>query len=268
MPNHTSFYRNLIDTPSSILTGRTKRGQIKERFIELVFFQSTGEKDWENDSTSVNNWQKAGRPWFKLIRRFGAGILLLLPDEATNRRLRDMKPGRAGWSREIEEGGDTEPVEREVDSSSAFHPSDGWILEEKGGNQSLPSTPPNSIASSEPRLPIQISDPLREERIFHFKSPFSRCDSVKPLADGASPCELSDRDSSAGKTQGDRWNDKEAAADDDEEEDLDGENDKNDPQLLRPVVKRSVYRWREVHGSIGNLQPSGTRSAALMERGG
>ena len=65
---------------------RTKRGQIKERFIELVFCQSTGERDWKKDSTRVNNWQKAGRPWFELINRFGAGILLLVPDEVTNRR--------------------------------------------------------------------------------------------------------------------------------------------------------------------------------------
>jgi len=65
---------------------RSKSGAIKERFIELVFCQSTGERDRKKDSIRVNNWQKAGRPWFELINRFGTGILLLVPDEVTNRR--------------------------------------------------------------------------------------------------------------------------------------------------------------------------------------
>lgn len=64
----------------------SKSGAIKERFTELVFCQSTGERDRKKDSTRVNNWQKAGRPWFELINRFGTGILLLVPDEVTNRR--------------------------------------------------------------------------------------------------------------------------------------------------------------------------------------
>jgi len=65
---------------------RSIRGEIQERFIELVFSQSTGERDRKKDSTRGNNWQKAGRPWFELINRFGTGILLLVPDEVTNRR--------------------------------------------------------------------------------------------------------------------------------------------------------------------------------------
>lgn len=65
---------------------RTRRGQIKESFIQLVFCQSTGEREWKKDSTRVNNWQKTGRPWFELIQRFGTGILLLVPEEVTNRR--------------------------------------------------------------------------------------------------------------------------------------------------------------------------------------
>lgn len=65
---------------------RSRSGAIKERFIDLVFCQSTGERDRKKDSTRVNNWQKAGKPWFELIHRFGSGILLLVPDEVTNRR--------------------------------------------------------------------------------------------------------------------------------------------------------------------------------------
>ena len=65
---------------------RSKSGVVKERFIELVFCQSTGKRDWKKDSIRVNSWQKAGRPWFKLINRFRTGILLLVPDEVTNRR--------------------------------------------------------------------------------------------------------------------------------------------------------------------------------------
>ena len=65
---------------------RTKRVEIKERFIELVFCKSAHERDRKKDATRVNNWQKAGRPWFELINRFGTGILLLVPEEVTNRR--------------------------------------------------------------------------------------------------------------------------------------------------------------------------------------
>jgi len=65
---------------------RNKSGVIKERFMELVFCQSPGKRDWKKDSNSVHNWQKAGKPWFELINRFGTGILLLVPEEVTNRR--------------------------------------------------------------------------------------------------------------------------------------------------------------------------------------
>ena len=65
---------------------RNKSGVIKERFMELVFCQSPGKRDWKKDSHSMHNWQKAGKPWFELINRFGTGILLLVPDEVTNRR--------------------------------------------------------------------------------------------------------------------------------------------------------------------------------------
>jgi len=85
------FLQELEHNPSlhphgSRLRHRTKSGEIKERFIELVFCQSTGERDRKKDSTRVNNWQKAGRPWVELINRFGTGILLLVPDEMTNCR--------------------------------------------------------------------------------------------------------------------------------------------------------------------------------------
>ncbi len=65
---------------------RTRRGRIKESFIELVFCQSVDEREWKKDSIRVNNWQKAGRPWFELIQRFGTGILLLVTEDVTNRR--------------------------------------------------------------------------------------------------------------------------------------------------------------------------------------
>jgi len=65
---------------------RTKRAEVKDRFIDLVFCESTRERDRKKDSTRVNNWQKAGRPWFELIHRFGTGILLLVPEEVTNCR--------------------------------------------------------------------------------------------------------------------------------------------------------------------------------------
>jgi len=65
---------------------RTRGAEIKHRFIELVFSQSTRETDQKRNSTRVNNWQKAGRPWFELIGRFGTGILLLVPEDVTNCR--------------------------------------------------------------------------------------------------------------------------------------------------------------------------------------
>lgn len=65
---------------------RTKRAEIKDRFIELVFSQWTSKRDHRRDSTRVNNWQKTGRPWFELIDRFGTGILLLVPEDVTNCR--------------------------------------------------------------------------------------------------------------------------------------------------------------------------------------
>lgn len=65
---------------------RTKRAEIKNRFIELVFCRSTRERDRKKDFTCVNNWQKAGRPWFELINRFGTGILLLVPEKWTKCR--------------------------------------------------------------------------------------------------------------------------------------------------------------------------------------
>ena len=65
---------------------RNKHTEVKERFIELVFGQSTSQDDRRKHSTYVNNWQKAGRPWFELIKRFGPGILLLMPEGVTNCR--------------------------------------------------------------------------------------------------------------------------------------------------------------------------------------
>ena len=65
---------------------RNKRTEVKERFIELVFGPSSSQHDRKKHSTYVNNWQKAGRPWFELIKRFGPGILLLMPEGVTNCR--------------------------------------------------------------------------------------------------------------------------------------------------------------------------------------
>ena len=64
----------------------TKRAEVKERFIELVFCRAKGKRDWRKDSVCVNNWQSWGKPWFELINRFGRGILLLVPGEMTTRR--------------------------------------------------------------------------------------------------------------------------------------------------------------------------------------
>ena len=85
------FLQELDQDPSQIRHRcharlRNKSGVIKKRFMELVFCQSPGKRDWKKDSNSVHNWQKAGKPWFELIHRFGTGILLLVPDEVTNRR--------------------------------------------------------------------------------------------------------------------------------------------------------------------------------------
>lgn len=63
-----------------------KRTKVKEKFTELVFCQSKGKRSWEKDSVCVNNWQSWGKPWFELTNRFGGGILLLVPEEMTNRR--------------------------------------------------------------------------------------------------------------------------------------------------------------------------------------
>ena len=65
---------------------RNKHTEVKKRFIELVFGQSTSQDDRRKSSTYVNNWQKAGKPWFELIKRFGPGILLLMPEGVTNCR--------------------------------------------------------------------------------------------------------------------------------------------------------------------------------------
>lgn len=64
----------------------TKRAEVKERFVELVFCQSKGKRNWKKDSVCVDNWRSWGKPWFKLIDRFGRGILLVVPGEMTNRR--------------------------------------------------------------------------------------------------------------------------------------------------------------------------------------
>lgn len=73
-------------TPQSQTRNRTKRAEIKDRFIQLVFSQWTNKRNHKKDSTRVNNWQSAGRPWFELIDRFGTGILLLVPEGVTNCR--------------------------------------------------------------------------------------------------------------------------------------------------------------------------------------
>ena len=65
---------------------RNKRSEVKERFIELVLYQSTSQRNRKKDSTYVNNWQKTGRPWFELIDRFGTGVLLLISAGVTNCR--------------------------------------------------------------------------------------------------------------------------------------------------------------------------------------
>lgn len=84
-------------THQSGTRNRTKRAEVKERFIQLVFCQSASERDYRKDSTRVNNWQKAGRPWFELIDRFGTGILLLIPEGVTNcRQVLNPKPSPFG----------------------------------------------------------------------------------------------------------------------------------------------------------------------------
>ena len=70
----------------SAIPNRTKRAEVKNRFIDLVFNQSSGKRNRKKDSTRVNDWQTLGRPWFDMISRFGNGVLLLIPAELTNDR--------------------------------------------------------------------------------------------------------------------------------------------------------------------------------------
>ncbi len=81
--------------------------------------------------------------------------------------------------------------------------------------------------------------PTPHEKSEHFtpKTLAPRRDSVMSSADDTTTCEPTDRGSSAGQTKGDRWNYKEAEAED-EEGLFDGDNDENSPPLLGPAVKR------------------------------
>jgi len=78
----------ILPSPAAPSTApnRTKRTEVKERFIDLVFDQSNGKRNRKKDSTRVNDWQTLGRPWFDMISRFGNGVLLLIPSELTNYR--------------------------------------------------------------------------------------------------------------------------------------------------------------------------------------
>ena len=70
----------------SAAPNHTKRAEVKSRFIDLVFNQTSGQRNRKKDSTRVNDWQTSGRPWFDMISRFGNGVLLLIPAKVTNDR--------------------------------------------------------------------------------------------------------------------------------------------------------------------------------------
>lgn len=54
--------RNLLRHADQLRArNRTKMAEVKERFIELVFCQSKGKRNWKKDSICVNNWQSWGR---------------------------------------------------------------------------------------------------------------------------------------------------------------------------------------------------------------
>ena len=57
---------------------RTKRTEVKNKFTDLVFNQSSGNRNRKKDSTRVNDWQTLGRPWFDMISRFGNGVLRIV----------------------------------------------------------------------------------------------------------------------------------------------------------------------------------------------
>lgn len=67
-------------------SNRTKRSEVKNRFVDLVFNDSNGTRNRKKDSTRVNDWQRLGRPWYDMISRYGNRILLLVPRELTNDR--------------------------------------------------------------------------------------------------------------------------------------------------------------------------------------
>jgi hypothetical protein len=70
---------------------------VQNRFVDLLFPETanTGESlttedkaRWELQRKSavqkIQNWRKCGKPWSMLIKRFGQGILLMLPKDISD----------------------------------------------------------------------------------------------------------------------------------------------------------------------------------------
>lgn len=66
------------------------------RFIDLLFLENASKQHNESvkalsvrwtrktKSQTIKNWRKAGKPWARMIARFGKGILILLPEDLTD----------------------------------------------------------------------------------------------------------------------------------------------------------------------------------------
>jgi hypothetical protein len=76
---------------------------VKQRFADILFLESipgeyeravfntpisTAKKQQARKTANqkVEDWRRSGKPWSEIIRRFGYGILLLVPSEMTDER--------------------------------------------------------------------------------------------------------------------------------------------------------------------------------------
>ena len=80
-----------------------KDSLVKQRLVDILFSESIRreygcavsdapicpakmQQARETVNQQVEDWRRNGKPWSELIKRFGYGILLLLPSEMTDER--------------------------------------------------------------------------------------------------------------------------------------------------------------------------------------
>ncbi|KAI3325973.1 hypothetical protein HD806DRAFT_552364 [Xylariaceae sp. AK1471] len=72
----------------SLLPKGGNKSVVQHRFADLIFSHHGGSDDMKRRTAKIQMWRKNGKKWTQLIRRFGYGILLLLPPSLSDEDLR------------------------------------------------------------------------------------------------------------------------------------------------------------------------------------